>query len=280
MQKNDALHTFLSSKTDFLSEQWYESLDKSKSGVYGSSDPDVIKKVKEQNLAFHVQFCEMFKKEQSDCIEDFQDWITNIAKDEAHLATPLEEVIGEFFRTQQQYVELIKEYALANKENLSLEQVIEWNQGIVEIFNKIILEFTIQHSKAAENRLNAQQEMIIEMSAPVISLTKSVGFLPLVGEINTYRAQVIFEKALTQCSEQKLNKLFIDLSGVPIIDTMVAHQIFQLISGLKLIGVQAALSGISPDIAQTAVQLGLKFEDIEIHNTLAQAMHLNELNVQ
>ena len=279
MLKDQALYTFLCEKTEILTEQWYESLDKSKGGVYGSTNPAVIEKVKTQNHAFHMQFCAMFEKENIECIEDFQDWIKNIAKDEAHLSTPLEEIIEEFFRTQKQYLGLIEEYTALTAVRPPFEQITAWNRGIVETINKIILEFTVQHSKATENRLNAQQEMIIEMSAPVISLTKGIGFLPLVGEINTYRAQIIFERALAQCAEQQLNKLFIDLSGVPIIDTMVAHQIFQLIDGLKLIGVQAALSGISPDIAQTAIQLGLKFTNIEIHNTLAQAMQLNELNV-
>lgn len=60
---------------------------------------------------------------------------------------------------------------------------------------------------------------------------------------------------------------------MPIIDTMVAQQIFQLIYGLKIIGVETALSGISPVIAQTAVQLGIQFDGIEVYGTLAQAMN-------
>lgn len=279
MMRDQKLHAFLCSKTDFLTEQWYESLDKTKEGVYGSTDPETIRRVKAQNHAFHVQFCTIFEKDNTECIEDFQGWIKNIARDEAHLSTQLEEIIEEFFRTQQQYLDLIEEYTEANLKELSIKQVAAWSRGIVETINRIILEFTLQHSNATKSRLNAQREMIVEMSAPVISLTQDIGFLPLVGEIDTYRAYIIFERALAQCADQRLNKLFIDLSGVPIIDTMVAHQIFQLIDGLKLIGVQTALSGISPDIAQTAIQLGLKFTNIEIHNTLAQAMRLNKLNI-
>lgn len=225
--------------------------------------------MKAQHTEFHLQFCKLFEESNTAYIEDFQDWIKTIANDDAHLNTPLEEIIEEFFRTQKQYLKLIEEYVLQHEESISISIVMVWSQGIVDAINQIILQFTNQHTQAAENRLNAQQEMIIEMSAPVILLSKDVGFLPLIGEINTHRAQVIFEKALAQSSDRHLRKLFVDLSGVPIIDTMVAHQIFQLISGLKLIGVQTALSGISPEIAQTAVQLGLKFNDIEIHNTLA-----------
>lgn len=51
------------------------------------------------------------------------------------------------------------------------------------------------------------------------------------------------------------------------IDTMVAHQLFSLIEALRLIGVSSTLSGIRPEIAQTAVQLGLSFEDISLRST-------------
>ncbi|WP_404406960.1 STAS domain-containing protein [Jeotgalibacillus malaysiensis] len=278
MLRNHELHTFICDKADALTEEWYESLDKSKSGVYGSTDPEAIQRIKSQNNAFHKRFCKIFQDDNERYIEIFQDWIESIAIDEAHQSTALQAIIQEFFRTQQQYLNLIEEFVLQSSEEMTYQEMMTWTKRVVDSINHIILEFTIQHSKAAERRLYAQQEMIIEMSAPVISLTKDIGFLPLVGEINTHRAQVVFGKTLTQSANQQLKKLFVDLSGVPIIDTMVAQQIFQLISGLKIIGVQTALSGISPQIAQTAVQLGLNFKDIEIYSTLAQAMKAEEFN--
>lgn len=280
MLKNKELHDFLCERNKDLTEQWYDTLDKSAGGVYGSTDPKVIEKLKQQNYEFHLRFCSMFNKEHDDFLEDFQSWIVQIAKDEGHLSTPLPAVLKEFFRTQKQYLQLIEEFASINEETVSKEQLSAWNQGIISTINDIILEFTVQNTKAAENRLNAQQEMIIEMSAPVILLTKDIGLLPLVGEISTYRAQVIFEQALEQSSEYDLERLFIDLSGVPIIDTMVAHQIFQLINGLKIIGVKTALAGISPDIAQTAIQLGINFGEIETYNTLVQAMKIKNLEIR
>jgi rsbT co-antagonist protein RsbR len=59
------------------------------------------------------------------------------------------------------------------------------------------------------------------------------------------------------------------------VDTMVAHQIFQLIDALDLIGVKSTLSGIRPEIASTAVQLGLSFENISIKSNLSQALSAN-----
>lgn len=279
MLKDQDLFEYLSARTWKMTEAWYSSLDKNKTGVYGTTDPDKKTLLKEQNHEFHLRFCAMFREGNNDFMSDFQDWIEMIVKDEAHLDTPIVDVISEFFRTQQQYLEEIGVYALAHKEEISHETLIGWTTAVVQTISKVIVEFTDKNSKAAEKRLNSQQQMIVEMSAPVILLAKKTGMLPLIGEITPHRAEIMFEKALAQSSKHNLEKLFIDLSGVPLIDTMVAQQVFQLIKGLEIIGVQVALSGISPVIAQTAVQLGIKFIDIEVYNTLAQALKQNRVHL-
>lgn len=278
MIKNKDLYEFFYSHVDQLTNDWYASLNKDRDGVYGSNDAKAIEKLIAQNKSFHVEFSSLFDPESPENLDSFQSWIEEIAADDGHQATPLEDIIEEFFRIETQYMQLIEEYVIQNEEKFSPIKVMKWTKAVTDTVNRIIHEFTVQHTISAEKRLNAQQEMIIEMSAPVIRLTKDIGLLPLIGEINTYRAQIIFEKTLNQCSEKKFETLFIDLSGVPIIDTMVAHQIFQLISGLNLIGVKTSLSGMSPEIAQTAVHLGLNFKDIKVHSSLARALEKNLVN--
>ncbi|MFP3729131.1 STAS domain-containing protein, partial [Priestia filamentosa] len=128
----------------------------------------------------------------------------------------------------------------------------------------------------SESRLKAQQEMINELSSPIISLTKHVALLPLVGDIDTARAKFILDSTLTQCTEREIHHLLVDLSGVVMIDTMVAQQLFQLIETLNLIGVTSTFSGIRPEIAQTAVQLGINFNRVSIVSTLEQAVKLKD----
>ncbi|WP_224428317.1 STAS domain-containing protein [Cytobacillus oceanisediminis] len=165
---------------------------------------------------------------------------------------------------------MIKEYA--TKHHVGQERVIEWSHGVVKVLDEIILKYTEEHHNYSNRQLVAQQEMINELSSPVISLSNSRALLPLVGDIDTARAASILENTIKQCAEKKVSRLFIDLSGVVIIDTMVAHQIFQLINGLSLIGVKTTLSGIRPEIATTAIQLGLSFTDISIASTLSKAI--------
>jgi rsbT co-antagonist protein RsbR len=80
------------------------------------------------------------------------------------------------------------------------------------------------------------------------------------------------DTALEKCMEFQVERLFIDLSGVPVIDTMVAHNLFQVINSLKLLGVEVTLSGMRPELAQTVVSLGISFDGISIAGSLHQEL--------
>ncbi|WP_269757956.1 STAS domain-containing protein [Thalassobacillus sp. C254] len=75
---------------------------------------------------------------------------------------------------------------------------------------------------------------------------------------------------------ESITHLFIDLSGVAEIDTMVAHQISHLLKALSLLGIESTLSGIRPEIAQTAVQLNISFDKVEIKSSLSHALSLKK----
>ncbi|MCJ7992796.1 STAS domain-containing protein [Priestia sp. OVS21] len=148
----------------------------------------------------------------------------------------------------------------------------EWEEHVIRIFDITILKFVTAAENVATIQLRAHQELIHELSSPVITIKKDVALLPLVGDIDTTRAKIIIESTLQQCADKHIAHLYIDLSGVVLVDTMVAHQIFQLIDTLSLLGIKSTLSGIRPEVAQTAIQLGLSFTNIRIKSNLAQAL--------
>jgi rsbT co-antagonist protein RsbR len=111
-----------------------------------------------------------------------------------------------------------------------------------------------------------------ELSVPVVPIYEGVAVLPIIGEIDTYRAKLIMETALEQGNHLQLDCLIIDVSGVLMIDTMVADQIFNIVKTLKLSGITAIVTGIRPEIAQTMVSLGLDFKSITTFSNLRQAL--------
>ncbi|MBT2259770.1 STAS domain-containing protein [Priestia megaterium] len=275
MHRNNKLYHFLVERTLSLTEKWYESVDKDGSlGVYASNDPQVIRKVKQQNHEFHVRFCKVFDETESHehFSSHFDEWICSVSKDEEHLRTPIHVILKEFFTNQDQYLDLIQEFVQTSDEIYSQETINRWNRVIIKNFNYVITIFTKEYHTYSQTRLKAQQEMITELSSPIISLSANLALLPLVGDIDTDRAKFILENTLNQCVSRGVSHLLIDLSGVVIIDTMVAHQISQLIESLSLVGVKATLSGIRPETAQTAIQIGIDFSKVPIVSRLEKAI--------
>ncbi|MGC9933619.1 STAS domain-containing protein [Priestia aryabhattai] len=148
--------------------------------------------------------------------------------------------------------------------------------SVISHFNAII-DCAVQYiSKSYLNdykhNIKYAQYAIDELSVPIVRMTETVGILPLVGDLDTKRAQILIENALTKSSEYHLAWLIMDLSAVPIIDTMVADQLFKVIRGLELIGVNVVLSGIRSEIAQTMVDLGIKIDHVKTFASLHQAV--------
>ncbi|WP_176465679.1 STAS domain-containing protein [Virgibacillus sp. 7505] len=268
------LYNFLCDNIDKLNDAWFAGLKKTE-GVYGSDDQAVIDVLKEQNKGFHTRFCELFDPENPLSYELFEEWIVEISKDEQHLITPIDDIIDEFNRTESLYLELLEDFVAEH--DLCGKETLSYTRKITSAFNQIIVWFTRENKKQAEFKLAAQQAMILELSTPVISLTPEVALLPLVGDIDTNRAKYMMDNVLSQCAKLGVDYLFIDMSGVVIIDTMVAHRIFNIVNSLKLLGVETILSGIRPEIAQTATQLGIGF-DVKTTHSLKAAVDRYILN--
>ncbi|RFU61088.1 STAS domain-containing protein [Bacillus sp. V59.32b] len=111
-----------------------------------------------------------------------------------------------------------------------------------------------------------------DLSVPVVPIVDGIAVIPIIGEIDTHRARLIMDISLNEGARLNLSKIILDLSGVAMIDTMVADKIFQVVKALKLTGVETIITGIRPELAQTTVKLGLDFKDIQTHSHLQQAL--------
>ncbi|WP_062350218.1 STAS domain-containing protein [Bacillus kwashiorkori] len=279
MHRNKELYQYFLDESWRLTEQWYDRLNKNKSsGVYASNDPAVIEQVKKQNNEFHQKFAQVFEIDKEPFLKEFEEWIIMVAQDEEHTRTPLHEIIREFHQTQDQYIDFISEFFDLHKDKYPSEEIKLIFRTVIDTMNFVIEWFTEEYNKFSQKKLKAQQELILELSTPVIALSEEIALLPLIGEIDTARAKILLEKTLEQCSKLGVKELLLDLSGVVVIDTAVAHQLFQLIDALALIGVKTSLSGIRPEVAQTAIQLGLTFNNISIHSSLANSINLIKFN--
>ncbi|WP_299091222.1 STAS domain-containing protein [uncultured Metabacillus sp.] len=273
MHRNRDLYQFLVENSWQMSEDWYQKVDdQDPESIYSSHDPKIIQTLKEQNQDYFLHLHTLFIEEESHFFSEFKKWSEELARDQKHLTTPVHYVVREFNNTKDVYLSYIKKFYQENTDKISVDQLLHWIEIVGRVVNLSIYIYIDEAHKNTIKQLEAQKQMINELSSPIISLENNTALLPLIGDIDTARAKLILENTLTQCAERRIEQLCIDLSGVAIIDTMVAHEIFHLISALKLLGVKSILSGIRPEIAQTAIQLGLDFEDITTTSSLARAL--------
>ncbi|KAB8139804.1 STAS domain-containing protein [Chloroflexia bacterium SDU3-3] len=120
------------------------------------------------------------------------------------------------------------------------------------------------HAKLALFRAveRAHQEVIQELSAPIVPIVSGVLVMPLVGTLDDRRASGIIATLLTEITEQQARIVLLDITGVPVVDTDVAHHLIQAARAVKLLGADMVLVGIRPEIAQTIVQLGVSLSDM------------------
>ncbi|GIF17168.1 STAS domain-containing protein [Actinoplanes teichomyceticus] len=117
-----------------------------------------------------------------------------------------------------------------------------------------------------------QTEQLLELSTPVVKLWEGVVAVPLVGTLDSARAQVVMERLLQTLVDTGSPHAIIDITGVPAVDTQVAQHILKTVVAARLMGADCIISGIRPQIAQTIVALGIEFGDIATKSSLADAL--------
>jgi rsbT co-antagonist protein RsbR len=126
--------------------------------------------------------------------------------------------------------------------------------------------------RAREALIADQAEQLLELSTPVVKLWEGVVAVPLVGTLDSARAQVVMERLLQTLVDTGSPYAIIDITGVPAVDTQVAQHILKTVVAARLMGADCIISGIRPQIAQTIVALGIEFGDIATKASLADAL--------
>lgn len=142
-----------------------------------------------------------------------------------------------------------------------LKNVDDWIEPIIRL---LVNEYT----GSWEQIVSLQRVALQELSAPLIPVMDRITIMPLIGTIDTERAKLIMENLLQGTINHNSEVVLIDITGVPVVDTMVAHHIIQAAEAVHLIGAKCILVGIRPEIAQTIVNLGIDLSDFATKSSL------------
>ena len=120
--------------------------------------------------------------------------------------------------------------------------------------------------------IRKQQEAINELSTPVIKVWDNLLVLPIIGTLDSQRTQSMMEALLQEISASGCKYAILDITGVAVVDTMVANHLIKTITAAGLMGAVCILSGISPTIAQTIVHLGIDLSGIKTRGNMMEAV--------
>jgi rsbT co-antagonist protein RsbR len=146
---------------------------------------------------------------------------------------------------------------------------VTWTMSL--LLDRLGLFTTEVFQKGREELINRQQQEMLELSTPVVTLWEGVLALPLIGTLDSARTQVVMESLLQRIVETGAGIAIIDITGVPTVDTLVAQHLLKTVAAARLMGADCIISGIRPQIAQTIVHLGVELQDVVTKATLADA---------
>jgi rsbT co-antagonist protein RsbR len=128
--------------------------------------------------------------------------------------------------------------------------------------------------RTRESLIARQQQDMLELSTPVVSLWEGILALPMIGTLDSARTQVVMETLLQRIVESEASIAIVDITGVPTVDTLTAQHLLKTVTAARLMGAECIISGIRPAIAQTIVHLGVDLGGVTTKASLADALRL------
>ena len=156
--------------------------------------------------------------------------------------------------------------------NVECEEPLHTAESLAKLLHLDIAVVVSTFSEHTQQIIAEQNASLMELSTPVSGLWEGVLMLPIVGIVDSKRAQDMMDAMLNKIQQAGARVMIIDISGVNVVDTAVANHFIKMIKATRLMGCDAVLSGISPAIAQTIVALGIDLSQINTRATLRDAV--------
>jgi rsbT co-antagonist protein RsbR len=155
------------------------------------------------------------------------------------------------------------------KHNLQRFDLLASFKKLVDLDVAIVIE-TYNHITA--QTIREQSQALMQLSTPITQLWHGILLLPLIGIVDSRRAQDIMSSMLQKVADTQAKVFILDIGGVAVVDTAVANHLIKITKATRLMGCRTIISGISPAVAQTIVELGVQVEDIMTTNSMQDAL--------
>lgn len=154
---------------------------------------------------------------------------------------------------------------------LALVREMTYFTGLLDKMGLVMVE---NYIRSREEVIGQQRADMMELSTPVIKVWEKILTLPIIGTLDSRRAQMMMEGLLQKIVETGSTIAILDITGVRTIDTLVANHLIKTVSAARLMGARCILTGVSPAIAQTMIQLGIDLSQITTRPQMADGIRL------
>ncbi len=120
--------------------------------------------------------------------------------------------------------------------------------------------------------IEQQREVIRELSVPVLPISRGTLVMPLVGAFDTTRLHQVQQRALHSLEQTRAQRLLLDVTAVPVVDNQIARGLLTVVQSARLLGAEAMLVGIRPEVAQAIVSLDMDLNNIRTFSDLRSAL--------
>ncbi|MDM5221148.1 STAS domain-containing protein [Peribacillus sp. NJ11] len=140
----------------------------------------------------------------------------------------------------------------------------------VDVFLK---SFFVSYSDYKDKLILAQQNLVENLSVPIIPITSTTCVLPLIGTIDDSRIRIIEEKVLLEIGKLRIQTLILDLSGIIEMEVEIINVLLKILDGTAMMGCKAVVTGLRPEVVTKMIRSGVQIESrAETKGTLQQAL--------
>ena len=265
------LKSIVMEDSDAIVQMWLEEVSRSRQNDYTSTISEEL--FESTNREFvNVIFASVEKQGITTELDDFSERLINLGWPLSYLTDGL-----------QAFRRVTIDFILKQSEKVDSDYFSKVLQAVDKWVDPIINQLVNEYSGSWEHIVSLQRVALQELSAPLIPVMENITIMPLIGTIDTERAKLIMENLLDGVIKHNAEVVLIDITGVPVVDTMVAHHIIQAAEAVRLIGSTCILVGIRPEIAQTIVNLGIDLSKFPTKSSLRKgfqsALELTNRNI-
>ena len=140
------------------------------------------------------------------------------------------------------------------------------------LFNELTLSVFQAYLEEKERTINAQQEELRETATPITEIWDGVLTLPIIGTLDSSRTMLMMEALLNRIASDRASAVVMDVTGVRSINSQVSHHLIQMVRAIQLMGADAILTGIRPEIARALTSLNIDLGNVTTRASLSDGL--------